>query len=233
MFIDTPELYDAIYHFKNYARECKRLRDLIEEALPGARTILDVACGTGEHARFLKEKYTVDGVDLNEEYLRAARTKNPAGNYTCADMTSFYLGRTYDVVTCLFSAIGNVRSVERLDYAVACMARHVRPGGILIVEPWFAPDQWNPGGVFIVAGEIGTDKVCRMSYSGREGNCSVLLFHYLRGTQTGIEHYSERLELGLFTRDQMSNAFESAGMEVRYDPDGLMGRGLYIAKPRS
>jgi hypothetical protein len=28
MFIDSPELYDAIYHFKNYARLCDRLRSL-------------------------------------------------------------------------------------------------------------------------------------------------------------------------------------------------------------
>jgi SAM-dependent methyltransferase len=230
MFLDSPELYDAIYSFKNYARECERLRDLIEGAVPGARTILDVACGTGEHAKFLKRAYAVDGVDLNEQYLRAARSKNPAGNYTRADMTDFDLGRTYDVVTCLFSAIGNVGSVERLDRAVACMARHVRSGGIMIVEPWFTPHQWNPGGVSILAGEIGADKVCRMSCSSREGNLSILLFHYLRGTRTGIDHYSERLELGLFTREQMTHAFESAGMEVRYDPDGLMGRGLYIAR---
>jgi hypothetical protein len=41
MFIDSPELYDAIYHFKNYARECDRLRSLINEVVPGARTIRD------------------------------------------------------------------------------------------------------------------------------------------------------------------------------------------------
>jgi hypothetical protein len=47
MFIDNPELYDAIYHFKDYARECDRLRSLIDEVVRGARTILDVACCTG------------------------------------------------------------------------------------------------------------------------------------------------------------------------------------------
>jgi ubiquinone/menaquinone biosynthesis C-methylase UbiE len=78
MFIDSPELYDAIYHFKNYARECDRLRSLINEVVPGARTILDVACGTSAHAKFLKHQYAVDGIDINESYLRAARLKNPS-----------------------------------------------------------------------------------------------------------------------------------------------------------
>lgn len=232
-FVESAELYDGIYHFKDYARECGRLRNLIDGDVSGAGTILDVACGTGGHARFLKNHYQVDGVDINDQYLQAARTKNPAGSYTRADMTNFNLGKTYDAVICLFSAIGNVGTIDRLERAVACMARHVRPGGVLIIEPWFTPDRWNPGGVFINAGEIGADKVCRMSLSGREGNLSILQFHYLRGTPTAIEHYSERLELALFTRDDMTRAFDLAGMQVRYDPEGLMGRGLYIGWPRT
>jgi SAM-dependent methyltransferase len=227
-FLDSAELYEAIYHFKDYARESGLLRDLIAGAVPGARTILDVACGTGGHAQFLKETFAVDGIDLNPGYLRAAQIKNPAGNYVCADMTGFDLGRTYDAVICLFSAIGNVKTVDRLQRAISCMALHLRPGGLLIVEPWFTPDQWRPGAQYIYAGEIGGNKVCRMSVSAREGNLSVLLFHYLYATADGIEHHSERLDLALFTRDEMTRAFQSAAMEVRYDPQGLMGRGLYL-----
>jgi ubiquinone/menaquinone biosynthesis C-methylase UbiE len=140
MFTDSAELYDAIYSFKDYARECDRLRNSINASVPGTRTVLDVACGTGEHAKFLKEHYAIDGVDINESYLRAARLKNPSGNYVRADMMNFDLGRTYDVVTCLFSAIGIVKTFDRLEAAVTCMARHVRPSGALIIEPWFTPD---------------------------------------------------------------------------------------------
>jgi ubiquinone/menaquinone biosynthesis C-methylase UbiE len=233
MFLESPELYDAIYHFKNYGRECEILREIINAAVPGARTILDVACGTGEHAKFLKEKYAIDGVDLNEEYLRAARLKNPAGKYTRADMTDFDLGTTYDVVTCLFSAIGYVRTVDRMSRAIACMARHVRPGGVLIVEPWLTHETYKPGGTFIHAGEIGIDKVCRMSLSRQEEHLSVVLMHYLRTTPDSIEHYSERLELGLFSREEMTRVFESAGMDVRYHNEGLMGRGLYLGRARA
>ncbi len=231
-FLESAALYDAIYHFKNYARECEQLRAIIQVAVPQARSVLDVACGTGEHAKFLKDRFAVDGVDLNDDYLRAARLKNPAGNYARADMTDFALGKTYDVVTCLFSAIGYVKTVERMARAIACMARHVRPGGALIVEPWITPENWKPGGQFIHPGQIGSDAVVRMSLSLRENDLSVMLLHYLRGTPSGIEHYDERLELGLFTRAEMTDALRESGLDVRYDDEGLMGRGLYICHAR-
>jgi hypothetical protein len=148
-------------------------------------------------------------------------------------MMNFDLARTYDVVTCLFSAIGIVRTFERLERAVVCMARHVRTGGALIIEPWFTPEQWRPAKPFILAGEVGADQVYRMSSSIKEGQLSVLLHNYLRVTPDGVEHCSESINLGLFTRDEMTWAFEFAGMEVRYDAEGLMGRGLYIGKHNS
>ena len=45
------------------------------------------------------------------------------------------------------------------------------------------------------------------------GQLSILLHHYLRATPANIEHYSARIELGLFTRDEMAWAFEFGGME--------------------
>src|SRR5260370_24128531 len=125
-----------MYVLKSSADEGGVLRGVIAVAAPGARTILDVACGTGEHDKFLKDRYAVDGIDLNENYLHAARVKNPAGRYTRADMTDFDLATTYDAVTCLFSAIGYVRTVDRMNRAVACIAHQGRPGGVLILEPW-------------------------------------------------------------------------------------------------
>jgi hypothetical protein len=74
-------------------------------------------------------------------------------------------------------------------------------------------------------------KVARMVHSGMQGELCVLTFSYLIGRAEGIEHFEERHELGLFTREQMMDAFRGAGLEVvEHDPRGLTGRGLYVAR---
>ena len=56
-------------------------------------------------------------------------------------------------------------------------------------------------------------------------------FHYLVGDLGEIRHLTEVHELGLFTKAEMLQAFDRAGFsEVEYDPDGLTGRGLYVAR---
>jgi hypothetical protein len=143
-------------------------------------------------------------------------------------MTDFDLGLRYDVVTCLFSAIGYVKTADGLERAISSMARHVRPFGALLVEPWFPPDAWKPGTLSINTGETKNGLVCRMALSRRQDKMSVISLHYLHGTQHGVRYYTEQLELGLFSREEIAHAFNLAGMHVAYEREGLMGRGLYI-----
>ena len=68
-----------------------------------------------------------------------------------------------------------------------------------------------------------------MNVAERAGNLSRFDFEYLVGTPDGIERFTERHELGLFTVDQHLDAFRAAGLEAEHDPEGPMGRGLYVA----
>jgi hypothetical protein len=76
-------------------------------------------------------------------------------------------------------------------------------------------------------------KLCRMSLTEVDGRRSRLHFAYLIGTREGIVHKTEVHELGLFTVAEMLQAFAAAGLRVRHDPEGLYGRGLYVARAAS
>jgi SAM-dependent methyltransferase len=118
---------------------------VIRSRVPDARTLLDVACGTGRHLELLSDGYRVEGLDLDAQLLAVARERLPSVPLHSGDMRDFELGRRFDVVTCLFSSIGYVRDDDELDRAIAAMARHLSPGGLMVVEPWFTPEMWNVG----------------------------------------------------------------------------------------
>ncbi len=144
-------------------------------------------------------------------------------------MVDFDLGERFDVVTCLFSSIGYVGTVERLERALACMARHLRPDGLLVVEPWLTPQAFRPGAaphaVFVDQPDL---KAARFSEVHLEGRLSRLVFQYLVGGSEGIEYFTETHVLALFTRQGYLAAGERAGLEVRWEEGGLTGRGLLV-----
>jgi SAM-dependent methyltransferase len=228
VFSRSARLYDAVYaSIRDYPREAAELDRLIQERRPGARTLLDVACGTGAHLEHLTG-YEVEGLDLDPEMLGVARERLPNVPLHEGDVADFDLGKRFDAVVCMFSSIGYVRTEERLRSAVASMARHLEPGGVLVVEPWLSPEAWvdrHVGAVFVDEPEL---KIARMNVGEREGNLSIFEFEYLVGTPNGLERFNERHELGLFTVEQYLEAFRAAGLEVDHDPEGPMGRGLYI-----
>ena len=59
-------------------------------------------------------------------------------------------------------------------------------------------------------------------------NVSRMTFHYLVGDASGVRHFTEDHALRNSTVEEMTAALEAAGFSVSYDPDGLIGRGLYI-----
>ena len=62
MFTMTARYYDPLYSFKDYGSEAARLSAIIRRARPGARRLLDVACGTGRHIECLRGRFDVEGV---------------------------------------------------------------------------------------------------------------------------------------------------------------------------
>jgi hypothetical protein len=146
-------------------------------------------------------------------------------------MIDFDLGKRYDVLVCLFSSIGYVQTIQNLHRTLASFDRHLNEGGIMLVEPWFTPEAWNPGALHITTVEEDQLKVCRMNISEiKDGRLSFFTFHYLVGTPKGVVHFTEDHTLGLFTFNEMKAAFAATGLTVKYDDQGIFGRGLYVAE---
>jgi SAM-dependent methyltransferase len=230
VFALSAEYYDALYSFKDYAGEAKVLAERIRRENPGARTVLDVACGTGEHARHLAGRFAVDGIDLEPALVRIARAKNPEREFLVADMRSFDLERKYDAVTCLFGSIGYLLSESDTVAAMMRFRAHLAPGGVLMVEPFLEPQAFRAGTQHMLVADRPEFKICRMNVSRQEGGIAVLHFHYLIADAGGVRCAEEIHRLALAPRERMEAHFRAAGFECRYEPEGLSGRGLWIAR---
>jgi ubiquinone/menaquinone biosynthesis C-methylase UbiE len=231
MFSKSAKYYDEIYGSigKNYSKEAKKVHKLIQKYVKsGGISMLDVGCGTGRHAGLLSENYRVEGLDLDPNILAVARKKYPRIPFHIGNMKNFKLNKKFDVIVCLFSAIGYVKTESGLNRAIKTMTQHLLPGGVMLIEPWFSSDEWHVGRASILQVNQPDLKVVRMSYSLRRGNISVIEFQYLVGTSKGIQHSIEQHQLGLFDKKDYLEAFRKAGLKVIHDPKGLDGRGLYI-----
>ena len=216
MYGKVARIYDLLYTgtgIKDYAAEAETLDATIQESSPGARRLLDVACGTGAHLEILRRSYEVEGVDLSPEMLEVARDRVPGVPLHLADMRSLALGRTFDAVICLFSAIGYVTEPSEMRSTIHRLAEHVAPGGVLIVDGWVRPEDWTDG--FRASPEIASDvamTVVRLSISRRAGAVTELEMHHLVRDATGIEHFVEEHRLLMVPTSEYLAAFEAAGL---------------------
>lgn len=114
-------------------------RRILGAILRHARSVCDLACGTGETALdFARRGRRVFAVDLSPALCRITRAKARRQKLRvrvfCADMRSFRLPEPVDLVSCEFSALNHVPRKADLDRVVRAVARALRPGG------WFLFD---------------------------------------------------------------------------------------------
>jgi SAM-dependent methyltransferase len=236
VYARSADVYDLLYAasgIKDYAAEADRLDAIIRQRNPGPRSLLDVACGTGQHLRFLRERYEVEGVELSPEMIAIARTHLPGVPLRVADMRSLDLGRTFDAVTCLFSSIGYMIEPAELRETVRRFAAHLAPEGVLVFDGWLRPDAWIDG--LRPEPEVVSDDTMtavRLVVGARDGRITDFDMHHLVRTDAGVEYFVEHHRLALTPTDDYVAVIEDSGLEAEVLPDFLPGRDRIVGVKR-
>ncbi|GAB6265208.1 MAG: hypothetical protein STSR0001_06530 [Methanothrix sp.] len=138
-------VYDALYGDKDYSAEC----DIIERIFGRygkfpIRSVIDLGCGTGNHAIPLAERgYEVVGVDCGEDMIKAAKIKAETKRVSCAfqlaDIGQLNLNQKFDAAIMMFAVLGY--QLDNADVlAVLKSARnHLNQDGLLIFDIWYGP----------------------------------------------------------------------------------------------
>lgn len=245
----SADVYDVMNaaRGKSYPDEAATVLGLVRARVPRARTLLDVACGTGLHLCCFRDDLHVEGVEPHPRLRAIAEARLAGVPVHDGDMRTFRLGRHFDVVTCLFSAIGYMLTPDDLRRAIRQMAAHVAPGGVLVVEPWFHPEAWIDGLVIAESANVDDVAIARLSHSRRDGDIAHFDFYWTVGrgptlidperedatmppheTLDAVEQWIEPHRLGLWSDAIYRDAFTQVGLDVEHDPIGLIGRGLYL-----
>ncbi len=233
LYGDRAGLYDLIYSGKDYRAEADRIAAILtEEGVPPGSRVLDVACGTGEHLATLARRYAVAGLDLNPAMLAIARKKLPTALLLEADMEEFSVEKSFDALLCLFSSIGYLHGKKALRRGARAFAGAVRPGGVVILEPWLSREAYREGTPHLHTYESEDLKVARAAVSGIRDDVAVIDFRWLVARRDGsIESFGERHELWFCPYPLLESVFRDAGIPLAYREEGLTpGRGLFVGR---
>lgn len=136
------EMYDALYASKDYERECDRIETAFRQTKRAVRAVLDLGCGTGNHAIALARRgYHVCGVDRSGGMLQRARDKASQGGgvdaeFVLGDLRDVRLGRTFDACIVMFAVLGYQTTNQDVAAALDTIRRHVEPDGIFVFDVW-------------------------------------------------------------------------------------------------
>ena len=223
--------YDNIYCFRDYLDESVRLQNIIEKYLKtGGNSVLDVACGTGLNLKYLKDDFSCTGVDISEAMLKLARKNVEGVKFKESDMKVLKLGKQFDVVMCLFSSIGYVKTLSNLERTIQGFSRHLKPGGLALIEPSYAESAYLRGEPRVATYDGAELKIARVTYARLRQALAVVNMHILIAKK-GVEpkYFVDRHDLGVFSVDETLRIMGAAGLKSKFLKGGLMPkRELFI-----
>jgi daunosaminyl-N,N-dimethyltransferase/N-dimethyltransferase len=167
--------------------------------------------------------------------LTIARRKVPSVPLFEADLRAFSVDRPVDAALCLFSSCGYLYDDEARARSLGCFAQAVRPGGVLLLEPFVSADSYREGSTHLQTYEGSELKCVRASVSRRVGDVAVIDFAWLvlRQGASSIDHFTETHSLALHDAKRLDRLVEAAGFEPVTVATHLVGdRSLVAARRR-
>lgn len=186
--------------------------------------LLDLGCGTGRLLiPFARRGFSVVGVDLSEEMLRAAAAKAAAAGVAVGlvkanlvELDALADG-SFDFAACLFSTLGMVAGAAARERVVGHAFRVLRPGGTFVLHVhnrWFSC--WDPAG----RRWLGRDVLRSLAGRPEAGDRLMPVHQGIAG-----------LTLHLFTRGEVVRLLRGAGFRVtEVVPVSLRSDGA-VARP--
>ena len=215
LYKNFASYYDKIYNGVDYEGEVEFIKWAVNKhSTSSSKLLMDVACGTGSHAKKLTDNFNITGIDISPQMLKIAREKVPSANFIPGDMKNLDTGSKYDVITCIFSAIHYNRNLKELKTTLQNFYDHLNPGGILIFDLSLNKNNWIEGLVSVDTVVEEDLKIARICQSRLKEGVFNANFVFLVKDHGEFDFDIDQHELGVFKVEEVVNLMENTQFET-------------------
>jgi SAM-dependent methyltransferase len=218
LYRDRATWYRLLTPREDYADEAAVYHALMQQAARRPlRTLLELGCGAGHNAWYLKSSYTATLSDLSPDMLALSREINPECAHVLGDMRTLRLGRQFDVVF-VHDAVSYLTTEADLRAAIETAWAHCAPGGVALFMPDGLRETFEPG---TDTGGIDRDgrglRYLEWTWDPDPNDTSYItdMAIMTRERDGSVEVTHDRHYLGLFSRETWLHLLTGAGFEAR------------------
>src|SRR5262249_11035666 len=141
-FGEYAKYYDLLYADKDYAAETAFVSEIIRRLAPGARTLLELGCGSARHAlELVRSDFTVTGIDLSAQMIARAHEQITQLPLELRGQIKLMQGDAtrFDAVASLFHVINYQTTNDALNGIFRSARAALEADGIFIFDFWYGP----------------------------------------------------------------------------------------------
>lgn len=230
----ATQWYPLLTPLAEYEEEAALYHQIFQQKLkPSPLTILELGCGAGHNAYFLKEWYNLSLSDISENMLAISRKLNPECEHIQGDMRTLRLDKTFDAVF-IHDAIMYMTTADDLKHALSTAFIHCMPAGLVLVSPDYVKETFQAGTEH--GGSDGKDRGMRYlewRHDPDPDDCTYTVdYAYLMQNPDGLvslEH--DRHIEGLFDRSTWLTLLKEVGFDAHPLTDSFGRVNFYGYKP--
>ena len=139
------EAFDKITTEAVYKQRATKIVKLIKKHNPKAKTLLEVACGTGNFTKQLaKAGFIITATDISKDEIEKAKTKSINAKFNVADMSKLRATSKYDVVCCFWESFRYLSNYKVCEDTLKRIFKALKKDGLFFVDFTHFPPHDKP-----------------------------------------------------------------------------------------
>lgn len=139
IYKEFATVYDLMQYDIDYPLWIDQLDSILKKYKSNAKSILELACGTGTISIGLSKKgYLCEALDLSEDMLTIAQSKayeqGAKIRFYNQNMASFETKKKYDMICCMCDGMNYQQDIETLSSVMKQIDKHIGNEGIIVFD---------------------------------------------------------------------------------------------------